>query len=121
MRPRKRFGQHFLESTWAVKVAKAVEPRAGDVILEIGPGRGAMTHLLGAAAARVLAFEIDRDLVPGLREAAAANVTIVEGDFLGVSAGTSARNCSDSGFHPPPRCGWPATCPTTSPPPFCSS
>jgi 16S rRNA (adenine1518-N6/adenine1519-N6)-dimethyltransferase len=86
MRPRKRFGQHFLESTWAAKVVEAIEPRADDVILEIGPGRGAMTHLLGAAAARVLAFEIDRDLVPRLRAAAAANVTIVEGDFLAVTA-----------------------------------
>ncbi len=100
MRPRKRFGQHFLESTWAVKVAKAIEPRAGDVILEIGPGRGAMTHLLGAAAARVLAFEIDRDLVPGLREAAAANVTIVEGDFLDVSAGTIGEELRRLGISP---------------------
>ena len=100
MRPRKRFGQHFLESTWAGKVARAIEPRAGDVILEIGPGRGAMTHLLGAAAARVLAFEIDRDLVPGLREVAAANVTIVEGDFLDATAGTIGEELRRLGVSP---------------------
>ena len=70
------------------------------MILEIGPGRGAMTHLLGAAAARVLAFEIDRDLVPGLREAAAANVTIVEGDFLDATAGTIGEELRRLGVSP---------------------
>jgi 16S rRNA (adenine1518-N6/adenine1519-N6)-dimethyltransferase len=45
-----------------------------------------MTHLLSAAAARVVAFEIDRDLVAALRPASAPNVTIVEGDFLDVDA-----------------------------------
>jgi 16S rRNA (adenine1518-N6/adenine1519-N6)-dimethyltransferase len=85
-RPRKRFGQHFLESTWAGKVADAVAPRASDVLLEVGPGRGAITHLLSAAAARVIAFEIDRDLVSSLRETVRPNVAIVEADFLAVNA-----------------------------------
>ena len=88
MRPRKRFGQHFLERAWAEKVARAIEPRAGDVFLEIGPGRGAMTHLLGAAAARVLAFEIDRDLVPGLRERGRGQRHGRRGRFPGATAGT---------------------------------
>ena len=48
------------------------EVAAGDVILEIGPGRGAMTQLLAAQAAHVFAFEIDRDLVPQLKATAAA-------------------------------------------------
>jgi 16S rRNA (adenine1518-N6/adenine1519-N6)-dimethyltransferase len=67
-------------------VANVVEPRASDVILEIGPGRGAITHLLAAASAGVVAFEIDRDLVPALRGAVASNVTIVEGDVLDLTA-----------------------------------
>jgi 16S rRNA (adenine1518-N6/adenine1519-N6)-dimethyltransferase len=67
-------------------VAGAIGAQASDVILEIGPGRGALTRLLSAAAAHVLAFEIDRDLVPLLREAADPNVTVVQGDFLEVSA-----------------------------------
>lgn len=86
MRPRKRFGQHFLESNWARKVAGVVGAQASDVMLEIGPGRGAITHLLSPAAAHVIAFEIDRDLVAELRESAGANVTVVEGDFLDVNA-----------------------------------
>jgi 16S rRNA (adenine1518-N6/adenine1519-N6)-dimethyltransferase len=88
MRPRKRFGQHFLEASWARKVASAVGPGASDVILEIGPGRGAITQLLAAEAARVIAFEIDRDLVPALRETGGPNLTVVEGDFLDVDADT---------------------------------
>ena len=57
MRPRKRFGQHFLESNWARKVAGVVGARGSDVILEIGPGRGAITHLLSPAAMHVVAFD----------------------------------------------------------------
>jgi 16S rRNA (adenine1518-N6/adenine1519-N6)-dimethyltransferase len=94
---RKRFGQHFLESTWAVKVASAIGAQASDVIVEIGPGRGALTHLLSAAAGRVLAFEIDRDLAPLLREAAAPNVTVVQGDFLDVTAATVREPLSNAG------------------------
>src|SRR5688572_19268530 len=85
-RPRKRFGQHFLESTWAGKVVGVVAPRASEVLLEVGPGRGAITHLLSATAAHVIAFEIDRDLAAALREAVQPNVVVVEGDFLDVTA-----------------------------------
>ena len=67
-------------------MARVVEPGPADVILEIGPGGGAITHLLSAAAAHVFAFEIDRDLVSELRETAAPNVTIVEGDVLDLTA-----------------------------------
>jgi 16S rRNA (adenine1518-N6/adenine1519-N6)-dimethyltransferase len=97
---RKRFGQHFLESSWARKVAAAVGAGASDVVLEIGPGRGAMTHLLAADAARVVAFEIDRDLVRDLRETVPANVTIVEGDFLEVTAGSIGEELKRLGVAP---------------------
>ena len=97
IRPRKRFGQHFLVRVWAEKVASAIGAQSADVILEIGPGQGALTHLLSAAADRVLAFEIDRDLVPLLREAAAPNVTVVQGDFLEVTAVTVREALSRAG------------------------
>jgi 16S rRNA (adenine1518-N6/adenine1519-N6)-dimethyltransferase len=79
---RKRFGQHFLEPAWVVKVVDAVAPQPGDSFFEIGPGRGALTRPLAARAARVTAFEIDRDLAAALRQTAPPNLTIVEGDFL---------------------------------------
>jgi 16S rRNA (adenine1518-N6/adenine1519-N6)-dimethyltransferase len=81
-RARKRFGQHFLEAAWVDKVVRAVQPKPGETFLEIGPGRGALTMPLAAAAERVIAFEIDRDLAALVRRTAPATVTISEGDFL---------------------------------------
>jgi 16S rRNA (adenine1518-N6/adenine1519-N6)-dimethyltransferase len=86
-RARKRFGQHFLESPWVDKVIRAVAPGPAETFLEIGPGRGALTRPLTAAAACVVAFEIDRDLAADLRATAPANLLVVEGDFLDVSPG----------------------------------
>jgi 16S rRNA (adenine1518-N6/adenine1519-N6)-dimethyltransferase len=79
---RKRFGQHFLEPAWVVKVVRAIAPAADDDFFEIGPGRGALTRELAARAGSVTAFEIDRDLAEALRESAPSNLTIVAGDFL---------------------------------------
>jgi 16S rRNA (adenine1518-N6/adenine1519-N6)-dimethyltransferase len=89
---RKRFGQHFLEPAWVVKVVDAVAPRPGDSFFEIGPGRGALTRPLAARAAQVTAFEIDRDLAAALRQTAPPNLTIVEGDFLESGAAVYASN-----------------------------
>jgi 16S rRNA (adenine1518-N6/adenine1519-N6)-dimethyltransferase len=80
--PRKRFGQHFLEPAWVVKVVRAIAPAQDDVFFEIGPGRGALTHELTAMARSVTAFEIDRDLAGELRQTAPPNLQIIEGDFL---------------------------------------
>jgi 16S rRNA (adenine1518-N6/adenine1519-N6)-dimethyltransferase len=82
MRPRKRFGQHFLSPEWARKVVDAIAPEAGETLLEIGPGRGALTVPLAARAGRVVAVEIDRDLAADLQRTAPANVSVVAGDFL---------------------------------------
>jgi 16S rRNA (adenine1518-N6/adenine1519-N6)-dimethyltransferase len=79
---RRRFGQHFLEPAWVVKVVKAIAPAADDEFIEIGPGRAALTGPLTSAARVVTAFEIDRDLVAALRATAPRNLTVVEGDFL---------------------------------------
>lgn len=82
MRARKRFGQHFLEPAWVEKIVAAIAPAAGDTILEIGPGRGAMTLALARSAGRVLAIEIDRDLAPALAARVPPHVTVVTADFL---------------------------------------
>jgi 16S rRNA (adenine1518-N6/adenine1519-N6)-dimethyltransferase len=84
-RPRKRFGQHFLERSWAEKVLRAIKPSPSDLFLEIGPGQGALTRPLAEVARHVIAFEIDRDLAATLRQDGPANVTVVEGDFLEIS------------------------------------
>jgi 16S rRNA (adenine1518-N6/adenine1519-N6)-dimethyltransferase len=84
-RARKRFGQHFLERAWVEKVIGALAPGPAQTFLEIGPGRGALTRPLTAAAGRVIAFEIDRDLAADLRATGPANLLVVEGDFLDVT------------------------------------
>jgi 16S rRNA (adenine1518-N6/adenine1519-N6)-dimethyltransferase len=81
-RPRKRFGQHFLLPGWARKVVVAVAPQPGDVFLEIGPGRGALTLPLAESGVPILAVEIDRDLVAGLAPQVPRNVTVMTGDVL---------------------------------------
>jgi hypothetical protein len=51
-RPRKRFGQHFLESAWVGKLVEAVNPSPDDTFVEIGPGRGALTRALARSDKR---------------------------------------------------------------------
>lgn len=84
MRARKRFAQHFLEAAWVNKLVAAVAATPDDSILEIGPGRGAITRPLAAQARRLLAIEVDRDLAADLDAAALPNVTVVTNDVLAV-------------------------------------
>src|SRR3954468_16784488 len=79
---RKRFGQHFLEPVWAGKVVAAIHPQSTDAFLEIGPGPGAITRPLAAAAGALVACEIDRDLAAALRDQQIPRVHVVEADFL---------------------------------------
>jgi 16S rRNA (adenine1518-N6/adenine1519-N6)-dimethyltransferase len=92
VRARKRFGQHFLEPAWVEKVVRAIDPRADQTFIEIGPGRGALTRPLAARANQVIAYEIDRDLAAALRASAPPNVTIVEGDFLSANPKSLSPN-----------------------------
>ena len=81
----KKFGQHFLTDPKILNaIVDALGPTSGDTVLEIGPGRGALTDILAGRAGKVIAVEIDRMLAAQLREkyASARNVEIVEGDFL---------------------------------------
>ncbi len=91
--PRKRFGQHFLKDARVLDaIVEALGPLAGRTVIEIGPGRGILTDRLVGKAARLLAIEVDRDLVTHLRAryAAHADVEIVEADVLKVSLGALA-------------------------------
>ena len=84
MRARKRFAQHFLEAPWVAKLVAAVAATPDDSILEIGPGRGAITRPLAAQVKRLLAIEVDRDLAADLEAAGLPNVTVVTNDVLSV-------------------------------------
>ena len=65
---RKRFGQHFLHDPAVIRrIVDSVAPSAGERIVEIGPGRGALTWALLERAKGLDVVEIDRDLAEGLR------------------------------------------------------
>ena len=91
-RPRKRFGQHFLEAAWVTKIIDSLHATKDETFLEIGPGRGALTRPLAARAGRVIAVEIDRDLAGLLVDAQLPNVRIIEGDFLSVDLAEALRD-----------------------------
>ncbi|MBF8223846.1 16S rRNA (adenine(1518)-N(6)/adenine(1519)-N(6))-dimethyltransferase RsmA [Halomonas sp. 328] len=67
-RARKRFGQNFLRDAGIIsRIVRAIGPRPGERLLEIGPGQGALTGPLLEAAGALEVIELDRDLIPGLR------------------------------------------------------
>jgi len=68
-RARKRFGQNFLHDPNIIrKIVRAIDPRPGEHLVEIGPGQGALTRPLLETAGELDAIEIDRDLVPLVAE-----------------------------------------------------
>ena len=82
---KKRFGQNFLADERVVgRIVQEVCPRVDETIVEIGPGRGALTYRLIESSARIVAIELDRSLIPLLKEkfGARANFTLVEADAL---------------------------------------
>jgi len=84
-RARKRFGQHFLTDPAVIDaIIDAIHPAAGDTIVEIGPGQGAITDALARRSGHLHAIELDRDLVAALRTRFAdeTRVTIHEADAL---------------------------------------
>lgn len=67
---KKRFGQHFLHDPRVIaRILTALDPKPGDRIVEIGPGRGALTAPLIARIGTLDVIEIDRDVVAPLRAA----------------------------------------------------
>ena len=83
--PKKRFGQHFLnDQNILERIVDAADIGPGDAVIEIGPGQGALTAILAERAGRVVAVEVDRDLVPLLHQRfdTQANVAVIEADVL---------------------------------------
>lgn len=83
--PKKSLGQNFLVDDSALeRIVEAAEAQPESSVLEVGPGLGSLTRYLAAAARRVVAVEIDANLVALLEDVlgAAGNVEIVHGDIL---------------------------------------
>src|SRR6266436_1336372 len=84
-RPSRRFGQNFLTDKSIIKrIIEALNPQAGETIVEIGPGRGALTAPLLERAGHVIAIEFDRNLIPVLADAFGTkeNFKLVQSDAL---------------------------------------
>ncbi|MBC7649710.1 MAG: 16S rRNA (adenine(1518)-N(6)/adenine(1519)-N(6))-dimethyltransferase RsmA [Vitreoscilla sp.] len=80
---RKRFGQHFLTDRGIIEdIVQAIAPQAGQAMVEIGPGLGAMTQPLVERLGHLTVIELDRDLAVLLRKK--PELTVIESDVLRV-------------------------------------
>jgi len=87
---RKRFGQHFLVDRFVIdRIVAAIDPQPGEALVEIGPGRGALTLPLLERCQRLTVIELDRDLAARLRRNPA--LAVVEADVLSVDVAALAR------------------------------
>jgi 16S rRNA (adenine1518-N6/adenine1519-N6)-dimethyltransferase len=85
IRPKKRFGQHFLVSPTILRgILRLAELTPDDVVLEIGAGTGTLTEALAGAARRLIALELDREFITPLRQRfhSRPHVEIVHADAL---------------------------------------
>jgi 16S rRNA (adenine1518-N6/adenine1519-N6)-dimethyltransferase len=98
-RPKKHYGQHFLhERHYVDRIVATIAPLAGERLVEIGPGEGALTLPLLRAAGQLTAIELDTDLIPQLQAAAAGlgaltivHADVLEVDFTALAAGGRLR------------------------------
>ncbi len=100
--PRKRFGQHFLADPAIVDaIVRAIDPRPGQAMVEIGPGLAALTQPLVERLGSLTVIELDRDLAARLR--AHPQLDVIESDVLKVDfaqiaqarAATKIRVCGN--------------------------
>ena len=93
--PRKRFGQHFLTDRSIIEaIVQAIAPRAGETMVEIGPGLAALTQPLVERLGHLTVIELDRDL--SLQLSAHPQLTVVEADVLKVDFGQLAQVIASS-------------------------
>jgi 16S rRNA (adenine1518-N6/adenine1519-N6)-dimethyltransferase len=105
IKAKKSLGQNFLvDKNISRRIVEAVSPQKRDLVIEIGPGTGALTRLLIESAGHVIALEIDPRLVEELRNSiSSSNLEIVEADALNVvwrQLITSAERAQESDAHP---------------------
>ena len=67
-RAKKRLGQNFLVDNYVIQnIINSIRPKSSDIFIEIGPGKGAITLPIAQSGAELHAIELDRDLIPQLR------------------------------------------------------
>ena len=88
LRADKRLGQNYLQDASALeKIVEAAEIQKTDIVLEVGPGLGSLTHYLSISAHQVVAVELDPKLVSVLQNILRpyANVRLIHGDILNLT------------------------------------
>ena len=102
---RKRFGQHFLcDDAIIDAIVRAIGPRPGQAMVEIGPGLAALTQPLVERLGHLTVIELDRDLAARLR--ANPQLTVIESDVLKVDfAQLAARRDASAALAPPAAAG----------------
>jgi len=97
-RPRKRFGQNFLQDSSIIRaIIQAINPQSNEHLVEIGPGQGALTIPLleklerGEKGHPLTAIEIDRDLIAYLKPLEQKGLHLIEGDALDMDYSTLAN------------------------------
>jgi 16S rRNA (adenine1518-N6/adenine1519-N6)-dimethyltransferase len=95
-RHKKQLGQHFLHEAGIIhKILRAIDPKPGDRIVEIGPGAGALTIPLLRQHGELTVIEFDRDLIEGLRELGESlhvvHRDVLEVDFTELAGGAPIR------------------------------
>jgi len=104
VRARRRFGQHFLHDPAVIaRIVAAIDPRPGQRLVEIGPGLGALSAPLLERTGRLEVIEIDRDVIPllrqrceGLGELLVHQRDVLEVDFRALrGGGASLRVCGN--------------------------
>ncbi|NLN66113.1 MAG: 16S rRNA (adenine(1518)-N(6)/adenine(1519)-N(6))-dimethyltransferase, partial [Clostridiaceae bacterium] len=81
----KSLGQNFLTDTNIIrKITDAGELSSNDLVIEVGPGIGALTVSLAQKAGKVIAVEIDKNLIPALKEVTGcfSNISVIHEDIL---------------------------------------
>lgn len=95
---KKSFGQNFLvDQNYVVKIISALDLQTGETVIEIGPGRGALTEKLLESGANVVAVELERDMIAVLKEkfGETENFDLIEGDALKIDFSELANSISD--------------------------
>jgi hypothetical protein len=113
-RHKKQLGQHFLHEAGIIdKIVRAIDPKPGELLVEIGPGQGAITKPLLQRHGALTVIEFDRDLIEPLAAMGARSA----------SSTSSTPTCSrwtSPNWRRARRSAWSATCPTTFPRRSCS-
>jgi 16S rRNA (adenine1518-N6/adenine1519-N6)-dimethyltransferase len=93
IRPKKSLGQHFLrDDRIAKRIVEAMNPAEGDVVLEIGPGEGALTKHLAETKANLILVDVDDRVIEKMNREYGGRATVLHRDVLEIDPAEIARN-----------------------------